>query len=139
MKVKVIKSAAKDRLILADSREVLAYAEDGDLECRRSQHVENKYHKDWFYHNDKGTCFSPPAVYLEKGVIKFLNGRHRFVLLSRHLDNFPMLVGHLDFDHLSGVPSNQSTMVLDKIRVSKLQVYSSYELPDLEYGNFEPS
>ena len=67
-----------------------------DFACRESQSVEDYYRADWFYFEPEGPFFSPPAFYLKRGRAFFINGRHRTVLLARHLELLPMALTQID-------------------------------------------
>ena len=140
MNKRVLKTASSDRLILVNSKKLFEFADEDDVKCRNSEIIADLYHPDWFFTFDGHDYFSPPAIYIVDGVVKFINGRHRTILLSRHLDAFPMLIGNLDMDHCGGGATEKSLNVLSEITVGELTEHSIFEnLPELEYGNFPPA
>jgi hypothetical protein len=140
MNKRIMKTADSDRLILTDSKKILKHVDLANLECRDSKIVKDLYHPDWFFEFNGEEYFTPPAVYIENGIIKFINGRHRTVLLSRHLDTFPLLIGNLDMDHFGGTATEKSTEILNKIMVDSFVEHSIFmNLPELESGDFPPA
>lgn len=139
MKAKVMKTAATDRLIVARSDALLKYTDRDDLRCREAEDILDAYHADWFHEFDGDKYFTPPAGYISDGTIRFINGRHRTLVLARHLKQFPFLVGNLDLDHVGMMPSEKSRRVLDAITVSGIAEHSAVCLPDLGYGDFDPA
>jgi hypothetical protein len=139
MKIKSNKTTDTDRLILVSSEKLMQYANEIDLQCRNAERVENAYHKDWFFEEDGCTYFTPPAAYIEDGEIFFINGRHRAILLARHLDQFPFLIGNIDLYIDGEEPKESSLKVFDSIKVGNFKEYSTFSLPDLDFGDFEPA
>ncbi len=137
MNKRVRKTVKSDRLILVNAKKLFDYIDKSDLSCRESENIQDLYHREWFFEFKGEGYFKPPAAYIENGVIKFINGRHRVILLSRHLDAFPLLIGNLDLDHVWGKATEKSVSVLQEITMRKLEEHSIFNnLPDLEYGNF---
>lgn len=133
-----MKTAAFDRLIIVDAKKLLHYTDQDDLNCRNSVVIKDLYHQDWFFEYNNEDYFIPPAVYITKGVIKFINGRHRSIMLSRHIENFPLLIGNIDNDICGGVASSKSIDVLVDISVKQLTEHSIIcNLPELDFGDFE--
>ena len=61
-----------------------------DLALRESKVVLDWYHPGWFRHDNNGALrFTPPAFIFSRGQLRGINGRHRAVLLYRHLDVIP--------------------------------------------------
>lgn len=140
MNKKILKAVSSDRLILVNAKELMSRVDVDDLRCRNSQTIQNFYHKEWFFEFKGEPYFDPPAIYINQGIIKFINGRHRSILLSRHLDEFPLLVGNLDLDHFSGVASTKSRDVLDKITAGSFIEHSFFHnMPKLAFGDFAPA
>lgn len=132
-----MKTVESDMLIIADSNKLLQYADSKDLQCRNSEIIEDLYHADWFFEYKNGNYFEAPAIYITEGVIKFINGRHRTILLSRHINVFPVLVGNLDMDINGGTASTKSLYVLKNITVNKFSEHTTFKnLPDLKFGSF---
>jgi hypothetical protein len=71
--------------------------------------------------------------------IHFINGRHRAILLSRHLEKFPFLIGNIDHDHFGGIPKESSLQVFHSIKADDLEEHTRFDLPDLSFGDFEPA
>jgi hypothetical protein len=67
MKIKIQKTAEKDRLILVDSKKLMLHTSEEDLSYRNSAIVEDAYHKDWFYPVAKFIYFIPPAASIRDG------------------------------------------------------------------------
>lgn len=110
----------------------------GDLNCRASEVIQNLYHKDWFFELNGSAYFSPPSANIDDGVIKFINGRHRSILLSRHLSEFPFLIGNLDLDTCGGTATSRSLEVLKKITSGKIVEHSFFNnMPNLKFGDFD--
>lgn len=64
-----------------------------DLACREAKEILDWYHPEWFRNDDNGDLrFTPPAFIFSRGQLRGINGRHRAVLLFRHLDVIPMLL-----------------------------------------------
>jgi len=137
MNKRIMKTADWDRLILVDARKLFAYIDLEDLKCRESDVIEDLYHRDWFFEYENAEYFTPPAVYIEKGVVRFINGRHRTLLLARYLEIFPLLIGSLDLDNLCGTATAKSIEVLREITVNQLAEHSIFgNFPKLEFGDF---
>ena len=63
-----------------------------DLNCRESAEVYDWYHPSWFIYQNGDRYFIPPAFIFRDGRLSGINGRHRAILLARHMEIFPMLV-----------------------------------------------
>jgi len=64
-----------------------------DLALRESQVVFDWYHPQWFStDNNHKLRFIPPAFIFSRGHLRGINGRHRAILLFRHLNIIPMLL-----------------------------------------------
>ena len=71
----------------------MANVDPDNLACRESKDVLDWYHPDWFRHDDNGELyFTPPAFEFRNGRLLGINGRHRAVLLYRHMEVIPMLL-----------------------------------------------
>lgn len=76
--------------------------------------------------------FHAPEFYLTKGIVKFINGRHRTLLLGKHLKNIPMALTNMDgFPPFATGPRPESLEALAKISVQKLTGNEMLEFPDL--------
>ena len=135
-----MKTAETDRLILVSGKALLQYTDSTDLQCRDSEEIDDCYHRDWFFEYNNEKYFEPPAIYITEGVIKFINGRHRSILLSRHIEEFPLLIGNIDMDTHWGTASSKSIDVLNKITVKPFAEHSVFNsLPELSFGDFKPA
>ena len=139
MNVRAMKTASSDRLIMVDSAKLMEYVVGEDMKCRKANVVKDAYHKDWFYEHEGETYFTPPAAYIDNGKILFINGRHRSILLARHLKEFPFLISNIDMDHVGGKPNEKSLEVMKAIKADDFAEHSIFCLPDLGVGNFAPA
>lgn len=137
MKVKAKKGCGWDRLIVVDSEKFMVCVDKENLECRDSQVVENAYHRDWFYESDGSIYFYLPVVQILDGVITFINGRHRTILLSRFLEAFPVAVGSIDACHVGGRIMPRSIESYGFIKLREFDESSFFTLPDLPCGEFK--
>ena len=96
MQCRVDITAAGDRPFLIKREEFMHCVDEKDLACRDSATVLDQYLATWFHWNDGECFFNLPAFYLRNGRALFINGRHRTILLSRHLDRLPMALTQLD-------------------------------------------
>jgi len=132
-----MKTNKSDRLILVDGKKLLAHVDPEYLKFRDSVDIKDLYHPGWFAKHKGEEYFIPPAAYIEQGVIKFINGRHRTLLLSRHLDEFPLLIGNLDLDINGESVTTKSIEVLKEITVDQIAEHSVFKnLPELKCGDF---
>lgn len=70
--------------------------------------------------------------YLEQGVAKFINGRHRTLVLRKHMALIPMALANMDGYPISApAPQVISQQVLEVIAVSKLHGNEIFDFPDL--------
>jgi hypothetical protein len=67
-----------------------------DLEIRNSQVVEDFYRSQWFHSDHGALYFNPPAFHFQGNFGYFINGRHRAILLARHLPLVPMSLTRID-------------------------------------------
>jgi hypothetical protein len=127
-----------DRLILVNAIELFNHADPVDLKCRNSGVIQDSYHADWFFEFNGRNYFEPPPVNIEDGIIKFIDDRHRSILLSRHLDAVPLLIGNLDKDHRGGTATEKSIEALSKITVKQFPEHSVFNnMPELGFSDFE--
>ena len=93
MQCRIDITAATDVAALVTRDAFIANIDPGDLACRESKDVLDWYHPDWFRRDDNGELyFTPPAFEFRSGRLLGINGRHRAVLLCRHLEVIPMLL-----------------------------------------------
>jgi hypothetical protein len=127
----------QDELYLIKVEELMAIIDAHDLEQRKSETIEDAYHEHWFtQHEDGSYQFHAPEFYLTRGIVKFINGRHRTLLLGKHLKRIPMALTNMDgFPILATSPRQESIKALDKISAQKLTVNEILEFPDLPIKN----
>lgn len=93
MKCKIYITAETDLAVWVSRKAFMANVDSNDLACRESEVVSDWYHPDWFRSDDNGDLyFIPPAFWFWSGCLRGINGRHRAVLLFRHLEAIPMLL-----------------------------------------------
>lgn len=63
----MMKTTVDDRLIIADAKKLLSYADPADLESRDLKKIKDLYHPDWFFDYNGSEYIEPPAVYIERG------------------------------------------------------------------------
>jgi hypothetical protein len=96
------------------------------VECRKSQEIQNFYCDHWFRSDARTRYFNPPAFYLVRSAVYFINGRHRAILLSRFLPLVPMSLTNID---------QASKPMLDAIVSRPIDLHEEFELPDLPMRN----
>jgi hypothetical protein len=93
MKCKIDITAATDIAAWVTRDAFMANVDMVDLAYRESEVVHDWYHPEWFRHSDDGELyFTPPAFEFRNGCLRGINGRHRAILLFRHLEAIPMLL-----------------------------------------------
>lgn len=93
MKCRIDITAATDIAAWVTKVAFMDNVDTDDLACRESEGVFDWYHPDWFPPNNDGELhFIPPAFEFRNGHLRGINGRHRAILLFRHLDVIPMLL-----------------------------------------------
>lgn len=92
MKCKVSITALTDIAAQVHRQVFFDNIDPDDLACRESEIVYDWYYANWFFHDKGDIYFTPPAFEFRDGHLLGINGRHRAVLLSRHLEIFPMLL-----------------------------------------------
>jgi hypothetical protein len=93
MKCRIDKTAVTDIAAWVSKEAFMANIDQDDLACRASVEVFNWYHPDWFSHDENGyPYFTPPAFIFNNGRLRGINGRHRAILLFKHMDFIPMLL-----------------------------------------------
>lgn len=110
MRVRLQPPNAKDKLFLINVdtfNEVVDYA---DLARRNSLSIENAYHEHWLSRCPDGSyLFHAPEFYMTRGRAKFINGRHRYLTLSRHVAEIPMALAGMDGGYpLDGIDLRQA-------------------------------
>ena len=116
---------AQDVLHLIRADLFFSIVDTSDLAQRQSLDINDAYHKYWFRLAANGDlAFEVPVFYLRSGIAKFINGRHRALLLHRHLAAFPMAVADVD-------KSAESSFALRKISIRELHGGERFRFPDL--------
>jgi hypothetical protein len=93
MKCKIDITADTDLAAWVSREAFMANVDLNDLACRESETVFDWYHPHWFWYDVNGELyFIPPAFEFRSGRLRGINGRHRAVLLLRHLKAIPMLL-----------------------------------------------
>ena len=125
MKVKLQPPNAQDKFYLIKMDAFMSIVDQWDLAQRESQTIEDAYHEYWFSGCSNGCrLFHAPEFYLEKGIAKFINGRHRTLVLSRHLEEAPMALTNMD---------NHSEITLQNISIRALTGDEVFDFPDLPH------
>jgi hypothetical protein len=137
MKKRISKTSKTDRIILVDLKKLIECTSKTDLYCGVAKKIENLYSKYWFRQSNGEEYFIPPAVYIEDGNIKFINGRHRTLVLKNYLNELPLLVGNLDHDNFGEKATVKSKQVLNEITLKQFHEHSIFDkLPELDFGDF---
>lgn len=104
-----------------------------DLAQRVSKHIENAYHMHWLSKcADNTYLFHAPEFYLHLGIARFINGRHRTLVLAKHLKEIPMALTNMDgYPVYAPHPHQISVKVLEQISTQKLTGEEVFEFPDL--------
>ncbi len=115
--------------------------DQSDLAQRNSQDIKNVYHKHWLSDCQDGRyVFDAPQFYLTKGVARFINGRHRTLLLIKHLTEIPMALTGMDgYPIWATHPHQLSINSLNQMSVRKLTGQEIFTFPDLpiEYLGYD--
>lgn len=133
MKVRLRPPNARDEFHLIEWSQFIRIVDQQDLARRNSETIIDAYHEHWLASCEDGIyLFHAPEFYLEAGIARFINGRHRTLLLGRHLSEFPMALANMDGYPISASqPQPQSMEVLKQISKKKLDSREPFELPDL--------
>jgi hypothetical protein len=118
-------TAATDRPIWIARGDFDRYVHRQNFLCRDVQHVHtDAYFADWFQSSGTGgpLHFCLPSIALERGLITFINGRHRTAVLLAHVELIPMAV-------VTSGGVDQPLFV--EIRHSDLDLGCLIEIPDL--------
>lgn len=123
MKCRIDITASSDIAAWVTRGAFLANVDQDDLACRESKEILDYYHQNWFRHDDNGELFfTPPAFEFRNGYLFCINGRHRAILLYRHLEVIPMLLVRPEI-----WPVNK----LAEIMQQKIGLNETVNLPDL--------
>ena len=126
MKCKIDITAAEDVPAWVTREAFMRNTDPKDLACRESAEVHDYYHAGWFRRDEGGHLrFTPPAFAFYAGHLQGINGRHRAVLLCRHMEIIPMLLVRADT-----WPQEKIAEVMHR-RIGEEELI---ELPDLPRG-----
>ena len=133
MRVRLQPPNAQDTFYLIKVAEFMRIVDQSDLAQRNSENIENAYHEHWLSPCQDGSyLFHAPQFYLTKGVAKFINGRHRMVLLSQYLKVIPMALTNMDgYPIWAANPHQTSAQSLSQISMGKLTEEKVFTFPDL--------
>lgn len=123
MKCKITVTAKNDLPIWIKKEVFEEYVNNEDLELRASKEIYDCYHPNWFKKNQNGEiCFKPPAFHFLRGEFYGINGRHRAVLLLRHLSFIPILFVN---------PPLNDKKLMEELVCQNIDVNKGIEIPDL--------
>jgi hypothetical protein len=123
MKCKISITAKTDLAAWVSRKGFMDNVDSADLSCRESEVIYDWYHPDWFRNDDNGELyFIPPAFGFWGGHIRGINGRHRAILLFRHLEAIPMLIV---------LPGAWPKQTLAEIMQREIREHEIIELPNL--------
>lgn len=138
--VKLKPPNAKDEFYLVNMDAFLKIVCPEDLARRNFIEIKNAFQLHWFKNIEGENYFHAPEFFLTNGVARFINGRHRTLMLSKHLKDLPMALTNIDgYPFLGKTPSEVSQAVLKSITISKLNGDETFDFPDLpiEYLGFD--
>jgi hypothetical protein len=132
---------AQDEYYLINVIKFMSIVDENYLAQNESMEIIDTFHKYWFSRNGENEIlFHPPEFYLEKGVARFINGRHRTLVLYKHMNEIPMALTNMDGYPVFADSSHQlSKNVLNNIAISKLKGDEVFDFPDLpiEYLGYD--
>ena len=133
MRVRLLPPNAQDEFFLIRVEVFKLVVDDIDLAERNSQNIEDAYHEHWLSSCSDGSyLFRAPEFYLTQGKARFINGRHRMLVLSRHLAQIPMALANMDgYPVRATQPTSISERVLSKLAVRRTTKEEVFLFPDL--------
>lgn len=133
MRVTLSPPNAEDEFYLIKVDELMALVDSQDLALLNSEVIEDAYHEHWFIQcQDQSYQFHAPVIYVTKGVVKFINGRHRTLLLGRHMKMIPIALANIDGSPpLAKKYRPESVEAFSKISENKLTGTEVFDFPDL--------
>ena len=128
MKCRIDITAVADLAAWVAKDVFMSNTDPDDLSCRDSQCVFDWYHPDWFRRDDNNELyFTPPAFEFRNGHLLAINGRHRAILLCRHMEIIPMLLV---------LPDEWPEGKLEEVVQKKIRNSEIIELPDLPINSW---
>jgi len=133
MRVRLQPPNAMDAFYLINVEQFMRIVDPWDLAQRVSEKIEKAYHEHWFSEStDGGHLFHAPEFYLRAGVARFINGRHRTLVLSQYLNEIPMALTNMDgYPVFAAHPLQSSVKVLEQISIRTLTGEEIFEFPNL--------
>ncbi len=133
MKVRLQPPNAQDVFYLIKVEQFMRVVDRWDLEQRESKQIENAYHEHWLSKCADGTyLFHAPRFCLREGIARFINGRHRTLVLMQHLKEIPMALTNMDGCPVYAPhPLKISVQVLKQISTKRLTGDEVFEFPNL--------
>lgn len=123
MKCKIAVTAKNDLPVWIKKKIFEKYVNKEDLALRASKDVYDCYHPNWFDKDQNGEIyFIPPAFHFLREEFYGINGRHRAVLLLRHLSIIPILFVN---------PPLNDIRLMEELIYQKIDVNKNIEIPDL--------
>ncbi len=124
MKSRIVLNTSDDRGYWINWDKFFPHIDHEDLALRDSRTVLDYYLSSWFYEPEEDVhLFKPPAFTLRLRYARFINGRHRTILLSKHMKHIPMALTQINPDH---------EWILDEVSVRSLSESEVFEIPDFE-------
>jgi predicted porin len=126
MNCRIVLNTISDRGYWINWEKFFYYINQDDFTFLESQTVLAHYSSKWFHGVDEEGVylFQPPSFNLQERKVKFENGRHLFLLLSRHMNHFPMVLTYMNPEH---------QWILEEISDGLLDESDIFEMPDLEF------
>ncbi|MDO6686138.1 MULTISPECIES: hypothetical protein [unclassified Agarivorans] len=141
MLVRISAPNAKDEHYLVDVSQLREIVDEEDLACRESAIINDAYHQHWFSEGeDPVKEFALPVIYLRHGIAKFINGRHRTLVLSKHLNAIPMAIAALQTaPFVSKAEFALNCETLSRLVIRKIKSDEVFTFPELpvEYLGFD--
>jgi len=123
MKCKISITMETDLAAWVTREAFIANVNSDDLACRESEEIYDWYHPDWFWQDEEDNFyFIPPAFSFRNGFLHGINGRHRAILLFRHMEAIPMLLV---------LPNEWPRAKLAEIVLKEISENEIVELPNL--------
>ncbi|MFW6297105.1 MAG: hypothetical protein ACOC03_01270 [Desulfosalsimonas sp.] len=122
MKCKIDITSATDVAAWVTRKAFYENVDEWDLGLREAKTILDRYHSDWFRDSTDGLRFTPPAFVFRDGFLMGINGRHRAILLFRHMKAIPMLLA---------IPEIWPKEKFAEIALKRIEEDGVVELPDL--------